>query len=100
LTHKRKPDERVSLSAAEQKLRIRTLLPVTLDYEPFESPATMKKFLRDLTVLVLAAKIHHRAASACRQLLRTWIEVDLHEKVPELEERIKVLEEATGAKPN
>lgn len=94
------PGERTSLSEAERKLRIRTLLPVTLDYEPFESPASMKRLLRDLTVWVLAAKIHHRAASACRQLLRTWIEVDLHEKVPELEERIKVLEEAKGAKPN
>ena len=87
-----KPGERTSLSETEQKLRVRSMLPVTLDYEPFESPATMKRLLRDLTVWILAAKIHHRAASACRGLLRAWIDVDLHEKVPELEKRIEQLE--------
>ena len=88
----KKPGERTSLSETEQKLRVRSMLPVTLDYEPFESPATMKRLLRDLTVWILAAKIHHRAASACRGLLRAWIDVDLHEKLPALEKRIEALE--------
>jgi len=88
------------MSEVERKLRVRSMLPVSLDYEPFESPATMKRLLRDLTVWVLAAKIYHRAASACRGLLRTWIDVDLHEKLPQLEERIEQLEKDRGVKAN
>lgn len=86
------PSPMSEVALAERKLRVRSMFPVTLEYEPFESPASMKRLLRDLTVWILAAKIHHRAASACRGLLRTWIDVDLHEKVPELEKRIEQLE--------
>jgi hypothetical protein len=68
------------------------MLPIDLGYDPFQDVQSMKRLLRDLTIWVLAAKIHHRAASACRGLLRTWIDVDLHEKVPELEKRIEALE--------
>jgi hypothetical protein len=80
------------LSEAERRLRVRAMLPVSLDYEPFESPATMKRLLRDLVVWVLGAKIHHRTASAVRGLLRAWIDLESFEKIPQLEERIKQLE--------
>jgi len=86
------PSPMFEATLAERRLRVRSMLPIDLGYEPFESTQSMKQFLGDLTVWVLAAKIHHRAASACRGLLRTWIEVDLHEKVPELEKRIEQLE--------
>jgi len=85
-----------SVSDVERRLRVRSMLPIDLEYEPFESTQSMKRLLRDLTVWVLAAKIHHRAASACRGLLRAWIDVDLHEKVPELERRVEVLEKERG----
>ena len=84
------------MSDVERRLRVRSMLPIDLEYEPFESTQSMKRLLRDLTVWVLAAKIHHRAASACRGLLRAWIDVDLHEKVPELERRVEVLEKERG----
>jgi hypothetical protein len=65
-----------------------------LDYDPYESPKMMKKLVHDLTLGVLEGRLAHRVASACRGLLRTWIDVDLHEKVPELERRVSELERA------
>lgn len=88
----KKPGERTSLSEAEQKLRIRSLLPVTLDYDAFESPANMKRLLADLTVWILAGRIHHRQASACRALVTAWIGVDEHERLDKIEGRVKALE--------
>jgi len=87
-----------SVSDVERRLRVRSMLPIDLEYEPFESTQSMKRLLRDLTVWVLARRIHHRAASAVKGLLRTWIDVDLHEKLPELEKRIEELEKARGVK--
>jgi len=91
-TPSKKPDERTTPSLSEAERKLRSMLPIELDYEPFESPASMKRLLRDLTVWILACRIHHRAASACRGLLRAWIDVDLHEKIPQLERRIEALE--------
>lgn len=71
---------------------VRVYLPLVLNYDPYESPAAMKRLIADLTNGVLLGTLHHRAASACRGLLRTWIDVDLHEKVPDLERRIEQLE--------
>jgi hypothetical protein len=98
-TASRKPEERTSsatssLSDAERKLRIRSMLPVTLDYSPFESPANMKRLLADLAVWILAGRIHHRQASACRALVQAWIGVDEHERLDKIEERVRMLEGA------
>ena len=68
------------------------MLPVTLDYEPFASPGNMKRLLADLTTWILAGRIHHRQASACRALVQAWIGVDEHEVLPQLEKRIEQLE--------
>jgi len=76
----------------ERKLRIRSMLPVTLEYEPFASPANMKRLLADLATWILAGRIHHRQASACRALVQAWIGVDEHERLDTIEERVKTLE--------
>jgi hypothetical protein len=96
----KKPDERTtsSLSEAERKLRIRSMLPVTLDYEPFASPVNMKRLLADLTIWILAGRIHHRQASACRALVQAWIGVDEHERLDGIEQRVKELEESREVK--
>jgi len=80
------------LSEVERKIRIRSLLPVTLEYEPFASPVNMKRLLADLTTWILAGRIHHRQASACRALVQAWIGVDEHERFDKIEDRVKALE--------
>ena len=80
------------------KNAVRMFLPLVLDYDPYQSPANMKRLIGDLTSGILLGTLHHRAASACRGLLRTWIDVDLHEKVPQLEARIEVLEKQQGVR--
>ena len=87
-------------SDVERKLRVRSLLPLTLDYEPLESPANMKRLLGDLTRWVLERRIHHRAASACRGLIQCFIAVDEHEILEALEKRVKSLEESRGVTSN
>lgn len=76
----------------------RVYLPLVLNYDPYESPAAMKRLIGDLTEGVLRGTLHHRSASAVRSLVRVWIDVDLHEKLPELEKRIEVLEKQREAK--
>ena len=85
------------MSEAEKRLRVRSLMPVQLDYDPFADAASMKKFLGNLTDLVLQGRIHHRAASACRLLVLGWVAVDEHEKMEQLERRIEELEKAKQA---
>ena len=87
------PSPMAEVTLAERKLRVRSMLPVTLDYEPFTSPANMKRLLSDLTTWILAGRIHHRQASACRALVTAWIGVDEHERLDKIEERVKALEE-------
>jgi len=87
------PSPMSEVTLAERKLRVRSMLPVTLDYEPFTSPANMKRLLADLTTWILAGRIHHRQASACRALVTAWIGVDEHERLDKIEERVKALEE-------
>jgi hypothetical protein len=65
-----------------------------LSYDPYESPGAMKRLLGDLTSGVLLGTLHHRSASAVRNLILAWIDVDLHEKIPDLEKRIESLEAA------
>lgn len=42
-----------SLSEVEARLRVRSLMPQTLDYDPFESPANTKRLLLDLVTWTL-----------------------------------------------
>ena len=81
-----------TLSEAEKRLRVRSMMPVELDYDPFADSASMKRFLGHLTDLVLQGRIHHRAASACRLLVLGWVAVDEHERMEALERRIEELE--------
>ncbi len=87
----RKP---VTVSEAERQLRVRSMLPVRLDYDPFENPDAMKRLLSDLANLILAGKLHHRAASAVRLLVAGWIEVDEHQRLDAIEKRVEELEKA------
>ena len=66
--------------------------PIVLTYEPLADTKSMKRLLGDLTKWVLERKIHHRLASTCRGLIETFIELDEHERVDRLEERIVKLE--------
>ena len=68
--------------------------PIVLRYEPLESTKNMKRLLRDLTKWILEKRIHHRQASACRALLHEYLAVEEFERLPQLEARIKVLEES------
>ena len=69
------------------------MMPQTLTYDPFESPANTKKLLFDLVTWVLAGKIHHRLAGTIRNLVGMWVKVDEHEKLVEIEERLTKLEQ-------
>ena len=82
----------VSPTEAERRLRVRSLMPVQLEYDPFADAASMKRLLADLATLVLEGRLHHRAASAVRLLVLGWIQVDEHERMDELEKRIEELE--------
>lgn len=66
--------------------------PIVLTYEPLADTKSMKRLLADLTKWVLQRKIHHRLASTCRGLIETFIELDEHERLDDLERRIKELE--------
>jgi hypothetical protein len=81
-----------SLGEVEARLRLRSLMPQTLDYDPFENPANTKRLLLDLVTWVLAGKIHHRLAGTIRNLIGMWVKVDEYEKLPELQKRIEALE--------
>jgi len=87
-----------SAAEVERRLRIHSLLPsmtpISLEYEPLESTGNMKRLLADLTNWVLEKRIHHRQASACRALIHEYIAVEEFEKLPDLERRLKALEEA------
>ena len=85
-------NEQLTPKEAEYRLRVRSLMPITLGYDPFETPANMKRLLGDLASLVLEGKVHHRAASAVRGLMKQWLEVDEHERIDDLEKRIQELE--------
>jgi len=85
-----------SLTEVEARLRLRSLMPQTLDYDPFESPANTKRLLLDLVTWVLAGKIHHRLAGTIRTLIGMWVKVDEYEKLPEIEKRLAELEKARG----
>jgi hypothetical protein len=67
-------------------------MPQELTYDPFESPANMRKLLLDLTTWTLAMKIHHRLAGTCKNLLGMWLKIDEHEKLEAIEERLAKLE--------
>jgi hypothetical protein len=94
LTGKRKPGARKpGVSEVERRLRLRSMLPTELTYDPFESASSMKRLLSDLTKLVLAKKVHHRTASCCRALIHEYMAVDEHERLDKIEERLRALEE-------
>lgn len=93
-----------SAAEVERRLRIHSLLPsispISLEYEPLESTGNMKRLLADLTHWVLEKRIHHRQASACRALIHECIAVEEFEKLPDLEKRVKALEENKDVKAN
>jgi hypothetical protein len=68
------------------------MLPIQLEYDPFQDSASMKRLLADLAKFVLRGEIHHRTASAVRGLVKQWLEVDEHQRMDELEGRIEELE--------
>ncbi len=82
------------------RLRLRSLMPQVLDYDPFLNPENTKRLLLDLVTWVLAGKIHHRLAGTIRNLIGMWVRVDEYMKLPELEKRIKSLEDKQGMKTN
>ena len=84
----------VPAAKAERRPRVRSMMPAELDYDPFADSEHMKRFVADLAGLVLRGKIHHRAATACRLLVESWIAVDEHERLDEVEKRIGELERA------
>lgn len=89
-----------SVGEVEVRLRLRSLMPQTLDYDPFESPGNTKRLLLDLVTWVLAGKIHHRLAGTIRNLIGMWVKVDEYEKLPELEKRVEALEKGkAGTQP-
>ena len=75
------------------------MMPVQLGYDPFKDPGSMKRLLADLAGLVLEGKLHHRAAGCIRGLIKEWIEVDEHERLNDLEERIEELEKSKERQP-
>jgi hypothetical protein len=75
-------------------VRLRSLMPQTLDYDPFESSANTKRLLLDLVTWTLAGKIHHRLASTIRNLVGMYIRIDEHEKLDAIEQRLTELEKA------
>ena len=81
-----------SLSDAERKLRVWSLLPIELEYDPFEDAVSLKRLLADLASLVLQGRLHHRAASAVRLLVLGWIAVDEHQRLDAVEARLTELE--------
>jgi hypothetical protein len=93
LTGKKPSARKPGLSEVERRLRVMSLLPTQLSYDPFESTSNMKKLLADLVRLVLLKKIHHRTASCVRSLVHEYMAVDEHERLDKIEERIRVLEE-------
>jgi len=64
----------------------------TVPYEPFENPANLKRFLRDLSLGVLSGKLYPRQASTIRACIGMWIRLDEHSRLDDLEKRIEVLE--------
>lgn len=80
------------MSELERRLRVRSLMPQTLSYDPFENPANTKRLLLDLVTWTLAGKIHHRLAGTIRNLIGMWVRVDEYEKLPEIERRLTELE--------
>ena len=90
----------VSLGEVEARLKLRSLMPQTLSYDPFESPANTKRLLLDLVTWTLAGKIHHRLAGTIRNLIGMYIKVDEHERLDSIEERLGELEEKGKAGSN
>lgn len=80
------------LGEVEARLRVRSLMPVELSYDPFEDGESMKRLLGDLTVWVLSGRVFHRQAGTVRNLIQQWIRVDEHERLDRLEKRIEALE--------
>lgn len=80
------------ISDVERRLRVRSMLPIQLDYDPFKDSEALKRLLSDLAGWVLAGRIHHRVAGAIRGLVKQWIEVDEHSRLDEIEKRIEELE--------
>jgi len=64
----------------------------TVPYEPFENPANLKRFLRDLSLAVLSGKLYPRQASTIRACIGMWIRLDEHSRLDDLERRIEALE--------
>jgi hypothetical protein len=69
-----------------------------LSYDPFESPASMKRLLADVCLAVLEGRLWPRQASVARALVRGWINVDEYASIPALEARIRALEEKQAGK--
>jgi uncharacterized protein YutE (UPF0331/DUF86 family) len=86
------------MSEVERRLRLRTMLPTELSYDPFQSVDSMKKLLSDLTRLVLEKKVHHRVAGCCRALVHEYVTIDTYAVLQALEKRVADLEASRGVK--
>lgn len=86
------------LSEVEARLRVRSLMPQTLDYDPFANGANTKRLLFDLVTWTLAGKIHHRLAGTIRNLIGMYIKVDEHARLDSIEQRLSELEKGRDAK--
>jgi hypothetical protein len=53
-----------------------------------------------LTKWVLGKRIHHRQAATVRGLVSTWVALDEHEKLANLEARIEQLEKDREVREN
>jgi hypothetical protein len=84
------------MSEVERRLRLRTMLPTELSYDPFESVDSMKRLLSDLTRLVLSKRIHHRVAGCCRALVHEYMAIDTYAVLQALEKRVADLEARRG----
>ena len=56
--------------------------------------------MTDLTKWVLGKRIHHRQAATVRGLVSTWVALDEHEKLANLEARIEQLEKDREVREN
>jgi hypothetical protein len=86
------------MTEVERRIRVRSLLPVQLDYDPFQDAESMKRLLHDLTLWVLSGRLFHRQASTVRGLIQQWIRVDEHSRLDEIDERLRKMEAERGVK--
>jgi hypothetical protein len=76
-------------SEIETKLRIRSMLPIELAYDPFDPVDNVQRFLKDLLSWLLAGKLNHRTVTAARGVIETFLHAA---NLPEVERRMEEIE--------